>query len=286
MKQMTQKIILTTLLTACGSTKTSEESLKEAKSTEKARLDANTITLSPPPGDYKHGVVVTLKKKDDSSGSGALEIKKEDGSWTLFNLDCFGGVPTGSCVNITKTSTITYRLTTLAGESSEKTVNYSINYAAKADIIVNSSPLKHEQTKCYVSDSSGIKKLRAQIKVTNDVVLGSGKVGYINLEVNDLSKIATPLDISDSSSTGFAIKGAGDSDSFISQDFYPGRNSSEEGKGDKCTVTLSSFKAGESAEGKISCSLSLGTYTDATIIGKSFVLPESDWSCDSWSSLF
>ncbi len=273
------KVGFLALLTGCKPGNTTTNSKDDVRE----RLDVNEISLVPPPGSYTHGVVVSLNKKNNDAGSGLLRIKGEDGTWTslVYGGPCPGGVKAIFCLNIAETKSITYKLFNSRGESSEKTASYIINHPAKPDIAINNISFRHEHTYCYISDRDD-HKLRAKIKVTNESVLGADKVGVIILEFDDLSKIGTALTIRDKGTTGFAIIGANDSIFYSGIDFYPGRNSSDQQKQDVCTVTVSKFIPGDIAEGKISCNLSLDSQTAATAFGKSFVLPETDWSCDSW----
>ncbi|MBF0440686.1 MAG: hypothetical protein HQK54_02165 [Oligoflexales bacterium] len=272
LKDLVLIIVSTIFVLSCGSSSSS-------KKEEQARLDANDVTLTPPPGDYDYGPIVIFKKKDDGAGSGALEIQKADGSWSFAWSECYGGVSTGStCVSVPETKKIAYRLSTIAGESSEKSAQYNISFKQK-DVIINGSTFTESLTDCAVSSSSGVNKLEGRIKLSNNSVLGETKVLYLFFSFSDLSKIGQALTITSGTDDGLAIKGTGDTAPYSAYDFYPGRYS---GSNDQCVVNVTEYTAGQKATGTAKCDLSTGTYGTATILGKSATIPEYSWQCDRW----
>ena len=273
-----QMIVLafsTTLMFACGSSASKKE--------EQKRLDENTVTFSPPPGTYEYGVVVVAKKKDEGTGSGLFETKKADGSWGLAYDSCVGGVDTAAnCLVFNESKVVSYRLSTLGGEGSEKSIEYKIAPLQK-NVKVNDKEYSEQKTECAASSSGGVTTVSGRIKLKNDAVLGADKIAYLLFKINDASKLNEDLTISSADyATGFSIKGNGDSAATSPSEFYPGRNSSS--TTDKCVVKLTGFSAGGKATGEMQCDLSLGEYTDATVLGKTLKIPKTEWQCDSWVS--
>lgn len=257
-----------TIILSCGSSKESE----------KKRLDANTVSLSVPPGTYEHGVVVIFKKSDDGTGSGVLEIQKPDGTWGFASSECNGGVETGAtCVTVNSTKTIKYRLATISGESSEKEASYVINPKTN-NLTINSSQFNESTTDCYTSGTD--KKLKGRVKLTNDDVLTSSKVAYVHFGI-DYTTLNNPLTVTSGTDNGISVKGSGDNAPDWA-DIHPGGGSSQT---DKCIVTLTTFQAGQKAAGEIECSLSSGTFSTQTPLGSSIIIAKGVWQCDSWKSV-
>ncbi|MFK7827933.1 MAG: hypothetical protein AB8G05_27540 [Oligoflexales bacterium] len=259
-------LFLLLLLNGCGS---SEEAVTE-------ELNENTITLSPEPGTFTHGVIVTFTKKDDGAGSGALYFKVGDEDWSLSLASCLGGVDSSNtCVEVNETTTIQYKLTTTAGDSDVQTATYTIEPEVN-NYTVNSTEITEDLTECSV-DSDG--KLEFRARGTTSTL--TSKYVYLFGQIADVTKLNTDFAITDGSDAGVATESNG-SDAPYSPDYYPGASSSS--TGDSCTVALTAFTAGQLATGTIECSTSINQFSTPQDFGTTMTLTKSNWKCDKWVS--
>jgi hypothetical protein len=253
-------------LTACGSS--SEEATKQ-------KLNENTVTLTPPPGIYDHGVVVAFSKAENGTGSGALEFKDKNGNWSISLENCYGGVEkSNTCINVNESMEITYRLSTFSGESDEKTVSYIIN-PTRNDVVVNDVKFSEDKTICSINSDN---ELRFFIRAKNENTLPNKYISVIG-QVIDLTILNTSLVITNDDA-GIAVESTG-SDSPSYPDYYPGANSFS--REESCRVSLTEFKVGQRVAGTIFCAISVSRFDDHQDLGPTAVLEESTWVCDEWS---
>ena len=251
------------LISSCGTT---EEEAKE-------ELNENKISLGPAPGAYESGVAVRFFKHDNSVGSGMVSFENDSTSNCSYANPDYNSDGSDACYMVNKTTTITYYLWNFAASSDRRTATYTIN-PKNVNVLVNDIELAESKTLCRVSKEGTSYKLEGRATLSN--ASDSGKNIYLFFSVNDTSKIGENLIISDSYKSGIEVTGTGDSIPSSAYDFRPnGLNT--------CSVSLNSFKLGQSASGTISCNISRSSSVDP--FGSSISITSASWQCDEWGTL-
>lgn len=289
-------MLIASLTVSCG---TSEEEAKE-------ELNENTITLTPPPGEYAYVPWVVMKKKDDGIGSGVI-YAKTPGDTEFASASGCSSAPFAasaanewaSCVQIKETGKLEYYLLNTAAQGETKGADYVINLPKQSFEISSREtdagekikiPADEVSTRCKVSRGDSGVELAVMIKFQNDEKLGD-RFGYLAFEMKDPAANQTTTvnheNTSLSAGIGYKPKSEEFSEYFSSFDFqYMTTNEGVEGiQPGFCSITVKELDLGKVTKGTVTC-VNLRNWlsdpeADKKKLGR-IVDVTADWTCDSY----
>lgn len=230
--------------------------------------NSDLVEITPPPGEYNHGVTAIFKAVDPDM---TMEFQKESGEWehwTFFSDGCrhINITDLDICRNINENTTIKYRF---EGTSTVYSAQYTISQQSH-DAVINGNTFSEKNTMCRMNSDS----LSIQIMLENESVIPS-KYLYLMATVSNIE--AGKEMLITGSDAGLTIKGNGDSAPYT-REYYP-KSSSEE----SCAVTITNLNVGSTTEGTIECTASTTAQTNNEL-GDSVTVSKSSWVCDQWKS--
>lgn len=289
-------VLITSLTVSCGTT---EEEAKE-------ELNENTITLTPPPGEYSYVPWVVMTKKKDGIGSGVIYAKTPGDTEFASSTGCYDAPYAtsasnewASCVQIKETGKIEYYLMNSAAQGETKSADYVINLPKQNFEISSRETGEGEKTKiaadevktrCKVRRGDSGVELAVMIKFQNEEKLGD-RFGYLAFEVKDpaVDQTTTINHENTTLSAGIAYKPKAEelSEYFGSLDFqYMTTNEGVETiQPGFCSITTKEVDLGKVTKGTVTC-VNLRNWlsdpdADMKRLGRILDVT-AEWSCDNY----